>query len=306
MPSDKVYRNACSRSAQKSEIKWLNDNSNVSDKVSWVCSVHPRDGIYLSLSEQQQRIFLYVEYPFAALQILAHFSNCHQLKRAFMDEDMPLEFLVASWMNIPESKVTQDVILAASHLVDSIIRNKRPSDIAKTVNISVEKVQRIYDDFQRSHHHLSEFIDLVLQSCRDSADNTVQSLIMRQHYHVPNINSQNSKDKKNAEQEAIQFVIHGSVTEVLKLATSRTQNALQLRFKSHANSSSTFGIGTTNDQAPAKLLLQMDSGFLFDVKNNYIEEISTIIQRAMQSVCELPLRVVARTGNKWSSLVPNK
>ena len=65
-------------------------------------------------------------------------------------------------------------------------------------------------------------------------------------------------------------------------------------------------VGTTNDQAPAKLLLQMDSGFLFDVKNNYIEEISTIIQRAMQSVCELPLRVVARTGSKWSSLVPNK
>ncbi|VAW32570.1 DNA polymerase I [hydrothermal vent metagenome] len=100
--------------------------------------------------------------------------------------------------------------------------------------------------------------------------------------------------RAQAERMAINAPIQGTEADIIKLAMVRIDNALNVK----------------NEENIANLLLQVHDELVYEIKDDYVNEISDMIRERMESILTLeqtlgvPLLVDGKSGFSWGDMTP--
>ena len=106
--------------------------------------------------------------------------------------------------------------------------------------------------------------------------------------------SEDMKIKGQAERQAINTLVQGSASDLVKSSMVKIDKTISKKFKTKS--------GTT--YMPAKLVLQMHDELIYEVNEKYLKEIQYIVKDCMENCMELPvkMKVKIKIGKTWGTL----
>ncbi len=227
---------------------------------------------------EEGNAFISADYSQIELVMLAHMSGDEELKKAFISgQDV--------------HKYTAALIFGKS--VDEISHSER--QIAKTINFGIMygmSAFRLSSELQISRKEAQEFIDkyferysgirAFVERCVRSAEEKgyVETLFGHRRA-IAGINSRNRTEKNAAERVAVNTVIQGSASELMK----RTMIALTGRLRSY-------------------LVLQVHDELIFECPEDEKDEVSAEVKDIMENTTKLsiPVRASVESAECWGEM----
>lgn len=223
-------------------------------------------------------VFISADYSQIELVVLAHMSGDENLRAAFID-------------GVDVHKATASLIFDKS--VDEIDPTERR--IAKTINFGIMygmSAFRLSNELEISRSDASAFIKRYFERyagvksfvertvAQAEKDTFVKTLFGHRRY-IPGINSSNRNEKAGAERMAVNTVIQGTASEIMK----RAMIALPSEFRE-------------------MLLLQVHDELIFECPANKAAAAAAEIKRIMEETTRLdiPVRASVETGESWGDM----
>jgi DNA polymerase I-like protein with 3'-5' exonuclease and polymerase domains len=107
--------------------------------------------------------------------------------------------------------------------------------------------------------------------------------------------SEDTKIRAQAERQAINTLVQGSASDLVKSSMVKIDKTITKKFKTKS--------GTA--YMPAKLVLQMHDELIYEVNDKYIKEIQSIVRDCMENCMQLPvkMKVKVKVGKTWGTLI---
>lgn len=152
--------------------------------------------------------------------------------------------------------------------------------LSNELKIDFKEAKSFIDNYFETYKEVSTFFEKQIESVSEKG---YSETILGHRRPLRGITSANYLERTEAERASINSIIQGSASDIVKLAMIKTQKALQ----------------SFNDKA--HMLLQVHDELLFEIKEEYIEEISLIIKKEMEEAIQLivPLKVNLKEGYSW-------
>ncbi|MCD6245636.1 DNA polymerase I, partial [candidate division WOR-3 bacterium] len=159
-----------------------------------------------------------------------------------------------------------------------IMYGMSPYGLSKELNISLNEAKQFINNYFKNYMGVKQWIDKTIRFARDNQ--YVRTLKGRIRY-IPTINSKNKNEFEFAKRIAINTPIQGSAAELIKMAMIDI-------YKEYGNSED------------VKMLLQIHDELIFEIRNNFMNEIY-VIKNIMESTIHLnvPLIVTVGKGESW-------
>ncbi len=231
---------------------------------------------------------LTADYSQIELRVLAHYCGDASLHRAFQD-DLDIHTAVAAQVNgIDPSEVDSDMRRSAKAVSFGIIYGQSPFGLAKALGISRTEASTFIDAYFGKYPGVKDFIASTLLDCRRNSFVSTMSgrkRFLRGIRDYAALPDQKKKQLLEPERMAINTVIQGSAADMIKLAMI----ALHKEMKS---------LGW-----PARMLLQIHDELIFEVRNDYVNQLAKIVREVMTTVMPLsvPLKVDVKHGGSWAA-----
>uniref|UniRef100_A0A2A4IST5 DNA-directed DNA polymerase n=1 Tax=Heliothis virescens TaxID=7102 RepID=A0A2A4IST5_HELVI len=228
-------------------------------------------------------VIVSADYCQLEMRILTHFSK-DQVLMKIMKSDMDVfKSIAASWSNVPEEQVDDDLRQKAKQLCYGIIYGMGNKTLGQLLDVTEMEAAVFMDTFYKTYPAVKEFTQSVKEECRDKG--YVETLMKRRRY-LDDIRSSSVSIKSAAERQAVNTTIQGSAADIAKAAMC--------------------SIDTMTDAIDPKprLILQMHDELIYEVPEAYQHYFITIIKEVMENTIELtvPLPVKVKTGPTWGSL----
>ena len=223
-------------------------------------------------------IFISADYSQIELVVLAHMAGDEELRKAFIN-------------GIDVHRYTASLIFNKD--IESISHSER--QIAKTINFGIMygmSAFRLSNELSITRKDAQQFIDLYFErysGIRSFVDSTVKSAeekgyvetLFHHRRHIQGINSKNKTEKNAAERVAVNTVIQGSASEIMK----RAMIALSDRDKSY-------------------LVLQVHDELIFECPISEMEDVERSVKSIMENTTELsiPVRASVEHGECWGDM----
>jgi DNA polymerase-1 len=220
------------------------------------------------------------DYSQIELRILAHLSGDAELTRAFLDDDDVHRRTAALMMKVAPEEVTAEMRSRAKTVNFGIVYGMGARGLAQSLDIGVDDARRFIDDYFRSYPGVKRFIDDTVETARrDQAIGTVLGRMRR----LPDIDSTNPRARAFSERIAVNTPVQGTAADVIKLAMLQVDREIRKR------------------ALASRMILQVHDELLFDVRDDELEEMKTLVRAAMESAIELdvPLKVDMDVGPNW-------
>ncbi|MFT5525120.1 MAG: DNA polymerase-1, partial [Pirellulaceae bacterium] len=227
---------------------------------------------------------LTADYSQIELRVLAHFSQDETLQRAFA-QDQDIHQLVASEVyGVTVDDVTSDMRRAAKAINFGIIYGQTPFGLAKALDISKDEAAEFIAAYLAKYPGVEEFMEEVLDQC--SIDNYVSTILGRKR-EVSGVRNAMRRGvlRTMPERIAINTVIQGSAADLIKIAMLRLYKRLK------------------DENLQTNMLLQIHDELIFEVSEEQVDELATIVVEEMSGVYELtvPLKVDVSVGDNWAA-----
>lgn len=223
-------------------------------------------------------VLLAADYSQIELRLMAHFSQDVALVDAFHQGQDIHQRTASEVLGIALDDVTSDQRRQAKAVNFGLLYGMSEFGLIRQLGFTRQESQEyikqyfqrypaIYEYMQRTRHLASE-------------QGFVETILGRRLY-TPDIHAQNMMVRKAAERAAINAPLQGSASDIIKLAMIAVDKVLP---KQHA-----------------RLLLQVHDELVFEVKQEYVDELAQHIQQVMQQVYTLnvPLVVEVGQGQNW-------
>ena len=228
------------------------------------------------------------DYSQIELRVLAHYCGDVSLHQAFHD-DLDIHTSVAAQVNgVDPSEVSSDMRRSAKAVSFGIIYGQSPFGLAKALGISRTDASTFIDAYFAKYPGVKGFIASTLMDCR--RDGYVSTMSGRKRFlrgirDYASLPDQKKKQLLEPERMAINTVIQGSAADMIKLAMI----ALQKEMKSL--------------DWPARMLLQIHDELIFEVRDDYVNQLATVVRKVMTTVMPLnvPLKVDVKYGSSWAA-----
>ena len=137
-------------------------------------------------------------------------------------------------------------------------------------------IETYYKTYPKLRNYMSELVDF-------ARDNGYVKTVLDRRRYLKDINSGNAIVRGAAERNAVNAPIQGSAADIIKLAM------INIFEKLEAGNYAT------------KMLLQVHDELVFDVPNNELEEMQTLIKTEMENafIMKVPLDVEVGLGQDW-------
>ncbi|MCP9263453.1 DNA polymerase I [Dirofilaria immitis] len=215
------------------------------------------------------------------MRMLAHLSADPQLISLFFTEGDFFEIITNRWNNdetlnikIDRNKVKQ--------LCYGIIYGMGATSLSKELDIDKQHAQQMIVSFFQQFPKVRTWMDKILTICR--TDGFVSTLLGRRRF-LPQINGVLQTESAQAQRQAINTCIQGSVAELFKIALLNLQKNL---------------LGTNSS-----IVMQIHDEVLIETDECSIATIVEIIKHSMTSVIpnlRIPLAVKISYGKSWGEL----
>ena len=227
-------------------------------------------------------ILVSLDYSQIELRILAHIAQIDALKQAFHD-DLDIHAMTASEMfDVPLDEMTSEIRRQAKAINFGVIYGLSGFGLARNLRIPRSEAQGFIDRYFERFPGIKEYMDKTVKFSKEN--NYVETLFGRV-IHTPEINAKGPV-ASFAKRAAINAPIQGTAADIIRRAMIRVPDVIK--------------------DLPAKMLLQVHDELLFEVKEEYCEDLIAKVQSIMEEASlpflkmDIPLSVDAGRGMNWA------
>lgn len=229
---------------------------------------------------REGNILIDADYSQIELRLLAHLSDCKQLKEAYC-EGKDIHAITASQVfGIPLSEVTQDMRRRAKAVNFGIIYGISPFGLAKDLGCSNSEATAYIEKYFKTYTSVKEYMDENVR--RAKADGYVTTIFGRKRY-IPEIKSSNYVTRSFGERAAMNMPLQGSSADIIKLAMLGVSDRLK------------------RENLSGKIVLQVHDELVLDVPREEADETAKLLKEEMERAVTLDVPLIAdvSTGLSW-------
>ncbi|MFV2000323.1 MAG: DNA polymerase I [Acidimicrobiia bacterium] len=220
---------------------------------------------------------LVADYSQIELRILAHMSQDPGMIDAF-ERDLDVHAATASRVNgVSVEDVTEDMRRTSKMINFGLLYGMEAYGLAQRLDISRDEAQGHIDTYFAQFPDVREYMRGIVAEARNTGFTT--TILGRRRY-LPELNSQNTRDRQMGERMALNAPIQGSAADIIKKAMTD----LYRRLRSAGSAS--------------QLLLQIHDELVLEVPDDELTEVTEVTIDTMQNVATLrvPLKVSYGVG----------
>ena len=227
-------------------------------------------------------ILVSLDYSQIELRILAHIAKIDALKQAFHD-GLDIHAMTASEMfDVPLDQMTPEIRRQAKAINFGVIYGISGFGLARNLRISRAEAQGFIDRYFDRFPGIKEYMD---ETIKFSKENNYVKTLFGRVIHTPEINAKGPM-AGFAKRAAINAPIQGTAADIIRRAMIRVPDAIK--------------------DLPAKMLLQVHDELLFEVKEEFSQDLVDKVQSIMETASlpflkmDIPLSVDAGHGLNWA------
>ena len=231
---------------------------------------------------EEGKVLVSLDYSQIELRILAHVAGIDSLKKAFRD-GLDIHAMTASEMfDVPLDQMTSDIRRQAKAINFGVIYGISGFGLARNLRIPRAEAQGFIDRYFERFPGIREYMDNTVDFAKKH--NRVETLFGRV-IHTPEINAK-GPTAGFAKRAAINAPIQGAAADIIRRAMVRMPDAIA-------------GL-------PAKMLLQVHDELLFEVNEDAVDPLVSVVKSVMEGAAEpvlhldIPLVVDAGKGAHWA------
>ena len=231
---------------------------------------------------EEGKVLVSLDYSQIELRILAHVAGIDSLKKAFRD-GLDIHAMTASEMfDVPLDQMTSDIRRQAKAINFGVIYGISGFGLARNLRIPRAEAQGFIDRYFERFPGIREYMDNTVDFAKKH--NRVETLFGRV-IHTPEINAK-GPTAGFAKRAAINAPIQGAAADIIRRAMVRMPDAIA-------------GL-------PAKMLLQVHDELLFEVNEDAVDPLVSVVKSVMEGAAvpvlhlDVPLVVDAGKGAHWA------
>ena len=227
-------------------------------------------------------ILVSLDYSQIELRILSHIAKIDALKQAFHD-GLDIHAMTASEMfDVPLDQMTPEIRRQAKAINFGVIYGISGFGLARNLRIPRAEAQGFIDRYFDRFPGIKEYMD---ETIKFSKENNYVKTLFGRVIHTPEINAKGPM-AGFAKRAAINAPIQGTAADIIRRAMIRVPDAIK--------------------DLPAKMLLQVHDELLFEVKEEFSQDLVDKVQSIMETASlpflkmDIPLSVDAGHGLNWA------
>ncbi|OUR82243.1 DNA polymerase I [Cycloclasticus sp. 46_120_T64] len=224
---------------------------------------------------------LAADYSQIELRIMAHLSQDAGLLQAFKEGLDVHKATAAEVFGVALEQVEDHQRRSAKAINFGLIYGMSAFGLAKQLDIDRAAAQGYINLYFERYPGVRQYMDETRELARQQE--YVETLFGRRLY-LADINAKNGQRRQYAERTAINAPMQGTAADIIKLAMLAVDSWLQ------------------TDKPPVRMVMQVHDELVFEVKDDYIEQATAIIQQKMSGAANLdvPLLVDVGVGRSWN------
>ena len=228
----------------------------------------------------ENHTLLAADYSQIELRIIAALSEEDTMIKAFTDGEDIHASTASRVFNVPLEEVTREQRSNAKTVNFGIIYGVSAFGLSNQTDLSRSEAKELIDTYYKTYPKLRNYMSEQVELAREHG--YVKTVLDRRRY-LNGINSGNAVVRGAAERNAVNAPIQGSAADIIKIAMINIFEKLE------------------NSEYKTKMLLQVHDELVFDVPNEELDTMKTLIQKEMEAAYKLtvPLDVEVGVGENW-------
>ena len=223
------------------------------------------------------------DYSQIELRILAHMAHVTHLIEAFKEGKDIHRHTAALVFGVKDEEVTPHMRSQAKAVNFGIIYGMTEFRLSKDIGMSISEARDFIQKYFETYPEVKTYMDQIVETCKKQG--YVSTLLNRKRY-IPTINDKNYMVRQQAQRYAMNTPIQGTGADILKIAMIQVDQAL----KEH--------------HLKSQMILQVHDELIFDVYEEELEEVMTLVKDKMEHCIEMDVPLIAE-GNyakNWCDL----
>ena len=240
-----------------------------------------RNQIRKAFEAQEGYVLMSADYSQIELRILAHISEEPSLLKAFINNE-DIHDATAKTIYQTEN-VSKEQRRVAKILNFGVIYGLSPDGVSRQTDLTRIQGKEFIDLYFSKYPEIKRYIDEVIQSAKKNK--FVETLTTRRRL-IPEINSNNWRDRASAERMAINMPIQGSAADVIKIAMINISKIIKEK------------------NIASKMIIQVHDELIFEVPQEEILIMENLLSEIMPQALHLkvPLSIDISYGKTWGDL----
>ncbi len=230
-----------------------------------------------------------VDYSQIDLRIAALLSQDEKFISIFKEGQDVHAAVASEVFGVSPEQVSKEMRSKAKTINFGILYGMGVNALKANIGGTTTEAKEFYQNYFNTFTTLTSYLEKVKEEVRQQGFTT--TLFGRRRY-FPDIKSHLPFLRASAERMAINAPIQGTQADIIKLSMSRIDEYLKKNKKSEV----------------AHLLLQVHDELIYEIKEEYVDEIATEIKKIMESVFTkeqakgVPILAHSHVGNNWAEL----
>jgi len=226
---------------------------------------------------------LSADYSQIDLRVLAHLSQDPSLIAAFAQDEDIHATTASKIFGIPAAEVTSDMRRNAKTVNFGVVYGMSDYGLEQATNLSREEASQFIALYFEKYPKVKEYLEAIKEQARKLG--YVQTVLGRRRF-LPEINSSNRMVREAAERMAINAPVQGSSADIIKVAMINLHREMGRR------------------NLKSKMLLQIHDELLFEVPEEEVGEMKSLVTELMSRAVELcvPLKIDIKLGRNWGEM----
>jgi len=226
---------------------------------------------------------LSADYSQIDLRVLAHLSQDPGLIAAFAHDEDIHATTASKLFGIPADEVTPEMRRNAKTVNFGVIYGMSDYGLEQATNLSREEASQFIALYFEKYPRVKEYLEATKEQARKLG--YVQTVMGRKRF-IPEINSYNRLVREAAERMAINAPVQGSSADIIKIAMINLHREMERR------------------NLKSKMLLQIHDELLFEVPEEEVEEMKSLVTEIMPRAVELcvPVKIDIKLGRNWGEM----
>jgi DNA polymerase-1 len=226
---------------------------------------------------------LSADYSQIDLRVLAHLSQDPGLIAAFVHNEDIHAMTASKIFGIPTDEVTPEMRRNAKTVNFGVVYGMSDYGLEQATTLSREEASQFIALYFETYPKVKEYLDETKQQARKLG--YVQTVLGRRRV-LPEINSSNRVVREAAERMAINAPVQGSSADIIKIAMINLHREMEKR------------------NLKSKMLLQIHDELLFEVPEDEVEKMKSLVAELMSGAVELsvPVKIDIKLGRNWGEM----
>jgi DNA polymerase-1 len=226
---------------------------------------------------------LSADYSQIDLRVLAHLSQDPGLIAAFAHDEDIHAMTASKIFGIPADEVTPEMRRNAKTVNFGVVYGMSDYGLEQATNLSREEASQFIALYFEKYPRVKEYLEATKEQARKLG--YVQTVLGRRRF-LPEISSSNRMVREAAERMAINAPVQGTSADIIKIAMINLHREMEKR------------------NLTSKMLLQIHDELLFEVPEEEVEEMKSLVTELMSRAFELrvPVKIDIKLGKNWGEM----